>query len=133
MSQVAENKTFEQKMLDRVREGIGDLITDEQLKNLIEKGIDDVFFKEPKDYCGNRREKSLIEKMIDASIKENVEKLVKDHIKLHMEANKEQFVKQIDDAIRVGFGTMFMQALDSKFSGDLWNLRNAIAAKIGGF
>ena len=43
-NEIATTKSFQDRMKDKIREGIGDLLTDDDLKVLIDKGIDDVFF-----------------------------------------------------------------------------------------
>ena len=44
-NQLAPAKTFQERIADRIRESIGDLITDEDLAEMVTRGIDDVFFK----------------------------------------------------------------------------------------
>ena len=41
---LVEKKTFQEKMADRMREGIGDLMSDEEIKKLVERGIEEVYF-----------------------------------------------------------------------------------------
>ena len=43
---VATQQTFEDRMKARIKDSIGDLITDEDLTKMLERGIEEVFFKE---------------------------------------------------------------------------------------
>jgi hypothetical protein len=45
-NEVATQKNFQDRMVNKIRESIGDLMTDDELKKIIERGVDEVFFKE---------------------------------------------------------------------------------------
>lgn len=45
-NEVTTSKTFEQRMFEKVRESIGDLMTEEDLKKIVEKAMQKAFFED---------------------------------------------------------------------------------------
>lgn len=52
MNAVTASKTFEQRMFEKVRESIGDLMTEEDLKKIVEKAMQKAFFEDRVDNSG---------------------------------------------------------------------------------
>ncbi len=46
MNDIAEQKSFEQRMISRIREDIGKLMTDDELSKIVERATEEIFFKE---------------------------------------------------------------------------------------
>lgn len=44
-TEVTTAVSFEQRMKDRIRESIGELISDEELQKMVHRGVEEVFFK----------------------------------------------------------------------------------------
>ena len=44
--EVAESKTFEERMFDKIRSQMGDLMTEDELKAILEKAVDKAFFSQ---------------------------------------------------------------------------------------
>ncbi len=45
MSSIVAQQSFEEKVMGRIRESIGELMSDEDLKRIVEKGIDRALFE----------------------------------------------------------------------------------------
>ena len=82
---VIENKGFQEKLMDKVQESIGDLLTKDDLKAIVEKGIEETFFApaKEKDRYGSIviRDYSLMQKVLEKEMKEQVIEQVKQWIK----------------------------------------------------
>lgn len=131
MTNVAINETFEAKMKTRIKESIGDLITDEELSKLINAQIKVIFLDKREDKANSTWGKSaykpsLLEEIIKECLMDNVKALVKSYIN----DNSEEVKLQIKTVVQEGAGMAVMTALSKSFSNDLWNMENSITNKL---
>lgn len=110
-------QTFEQKMMDRIRDSISDLISDEDLKRIVERGIEKAMF-EPKVILGqgswnNRTEDSLVDKAVRQYLNERVQEAVNKWLAEH----PDRMQKAVDDAVKAGIAGCVASSLDSRFGG----------------
>jgi hypothetical protein len=126
MSAVTESKSFQEKMQDRIRDSIGDLISEEELKTLIDRGMEEAFFKGKviKDSYGRvqREELPLIHQMVNDHIKPIVEQEVAKYI----DNNREQVAEIVQQTLEVGAGTLLIKALNQTFQNSLISLQNSM-------
>lgn len=132
--EVVEAKSFQEKMKDRVREGIGDLITDEELKVLIESGIRDVFFKEervvPTQRFGSATYKpSVIESVLREELGSKMEPIMREwcdnNSKELLEMVKSTIDRDMSEVVLASVNSMFRATMDNfKFSiqNDIQNI-----------
>lgn len=126
MSAVTESKSFQEKMQDRIRDSIGDLISEEELKTLIDRGMEEAFFKGKviRDSYGRvqREELPLIHQMVNDHIKPIVEQEVAKYI----DNNREQVAEIVQQTLEVGAGTLLIKALNQTFQNSLISLQNSM-------
>ena len=76
--------SFEDKMMARIKESMGDLMTDDQLRGILEKGVEKAFFERPFriDAYGRKtdHEPALAEKAVKAYLDERMQATVKEWI-----------------------------------------------------
>lgn len=121
---IERQKTFEERMMDRIKESVADLITDDELKKIIEKGVEKAFF-EPRtgtDRWGNRsaNEPSLVEQMVKKELEGRMEKAVQNWIAEHpdkleyvMKSVMEQGVAGcVEKAMEARFGYLFGRMIE---------------------
>jgi hypothetical protein len=123
-TQVAQAQTFEEKMKSRIKDSIGDLITDEQIKLLIEKAMKETFFEttykpNPNGYS-NKIEvppllPAIVKELLAEQIRAGVDQYIKDHAS--------EIVPVIEKLLRDGAGQLFVEALSSIFAPTLSNLQ----------
>jgi len=80
---IMQQKSFEEKMKERIKDSIGELITDEELSKLVERAVDEVFFKEQvihKSYGRDEYKPSLICDIIEKLLKKSVERNISMYI-----------------------------------------------------
>ena len=132
MNEVAKTETFEEKMKSRLKDSIGDLITDEDLTKLVNKAIEEVFF------TGGRRTVSggmyPTYHDIPPLLHGIVENALKEQIKLIAQAwvieNQSVVEKILNDIVRDGASTMMMEAFTNMFQTQLVNLQFNIENQI---
>jgi len=130
MNDIVKSKSFEDKMKDRVKESIGDLMTDEDLSKIVHRSMEEIFFteKEIKNSWGS------VTKTIQPLSHEMVREILTPLIKVKMN----QFIKQhssiIEDHIKTvidnGLSKLMLKSVDSymenKFQQIGYNITNDV-------
>lgn len=123
MNAIVENKTFEDKLKDRIRDSIGDLLSEDDLKKLVERGMEDVFFKgkEERDSWGRvtKEHPPLIHQMV----KDHLEPIVREEVKLYIDENREVVEEVISKTLEAGVGTLMIKCMNDMFSNQLYNMQ----------
>jgi len=127
---LAEQKTFEQRMIDKVKNDIGDLITNEELSKIVAKAMDEIFFakKVEKDYYGNIKSSkpALVEDMVKDLMKPEVEKAVEHYISEH----KEEISEMIQTCVQNGMAGAITTAINNFFYMQMNNFTYDIQQRI---
>lgn len=120
-NEVATPKSFQEKMKERIRDSIGDLITDEELKVLISQGIKEVYFTEKPGYSyGAKPTPALMHEIIKECLGKQVQAEVNNWIK----DNNKEVTEMIDQVIKNGIGMALISAINMKFSGEMMIFQN---------
>ena len=105
MNEITQQKSFQEKMQERIRESIGDLITDEELSKLIKTAVEDVFFNPHQvktlDRWGSTTYKE-IPPMLPEIVKDLLHDRVSECMKTWLEEHHEEVSKQLDATLREG-------------------------------
>lgn len=114
-----ETKDFKARMMDRVRESIGELLTDDELKKMIDQSMQTIFFteKDIRGRWGDIRETKppLMHEIVSKLVEPRVEACIESYIKEH-----EGDVKRIiEEALDRGLARSVMRAFDRTFLGPL--------------
>lgn len=128
---IAQTKNFQERMMERVKDSIGDLITDDELKVIVEKGIDEAFFKPKiivKEYGRTESLDPLIYKVVKELLSENVNK----HVTTYMKKNPDKVEQAIQEVIKDGIGEVVLQVISNKFNWTLEKLKMDIGNIING-
>lgn len=128
MADVTVPQSFEDKMKARIKDGIGDLITDEELSKMLNRSMEEVFFKRPlimnpHDRYGSKIEgPSLLEGVVKDLMREKVTAAVNVYIKEHAT----DVMAAVDKVIQEGAGAAIITAVNQMFSGQMLNLQSNI-------
>jgi len=119
--EIQKKQSFEERMLERIRDSIGELMTDDELKKIIERGMNTVFFDptDVKDGYSIRQEPALIEKILKDLLKDQVQREVMEYLK----DNKALVTQTIEKIIKLGMGAALMDAITWQFQNDLNNFQ----------
>lgn len=121
MSEVTTPKTLEERVTARLHESIGDLITDDDLRSIVERGIEKALFQKRE----TQRQTSgswgttyidthpplvddLVERLLSRKMTEAVDGWLREH--------PEQLQAAIDQAIQDGAAAAMMGALNRQFA-----------------
>ena len=113
-SELAEQQSFQQKMMDRIRESIGELMTDDELKQIVDRGMEEALFK-PRcfrtSYGSANEECSLVDKVI----KEELHSQMSATVHTWMSENQQVLIDAVQKAAKEGAGKCILSALDYRF------------------
>lgn len=120
MSEIAKTQSFEERMKERVKENIGDLITDEELSKIVHKNMEDIFFKPriKKNTFGSVISEEppllheLLQKELETAVQEEVKKYMKDH--------KDEVLEMVHSAMQEGLGECFIRATKQMFQNEMY-------------
>lgn len=126
--EIVEQKSFQERMRTRIKESIGELMTDEELKTLIVRGIDEAFFKEGSKEAGWRTIATppLMQSILKELLNEKVTVAVQEYIK----ENNEWFMEEIKKAFTENLSSTFIRAIHSMFHSALSNFQSNIEQAI---
>jgi predicted house-cleaning noncanonical NTP pyrophosphatase (MazG superfamily) len=126
---VVTNETFEMKMSKRIKDSIGDLISDEELTKLVHRGLEEVFFtprKNPKKSYYNDNHPETIPPLIHEIVKEVLQPMVTEAIKEYVKAHNNEILKVVNDVVTAGVGNAVMTAMNMQFQSQLISFQSSI-------
>lgn len=113
-TQLDTPKTFEQKVEDKIRDSIGDLIDAESLRKIIERGMENIFFKEKetKSRWGDitHTEAPYATQLAERLLKEEVSNRIDAWLKEHPDA----IAKAVDQAMAKGITSVVTEVIDDR-------------------
>lgn len=121
-------KTFQERMFERIRDDIGELMSDEDLRRVVDSAVQKAFF-EPivtKDVWGRITETPppLVIEMTKL-MRERVDAAIREWVMTH----PDEIAKIIDDVISRGIVTIVMNYFDQRTFQPLQALSEALRAK----
>lgn len=128
-NQVVTQQSFQERMMDRIRSSMGELMTEEELKKVVEKALNEAFFKGYEvqiNKYNTKVEPPLIHKLIKELLTEQIKTLLIEYMKVH----KVEINQMIDKTVQEGLGLAFMRAISSMFKGTLNNFKYNIEQSI---
>ena len=127
---VVPQKSFQEKMRDRIKDSIGELMTDEELKDLVNRGLEEAFFRERKvttDTWGHTKiQPPFLHEILKELLKESVDKHVSDFIDNH----PDDVIKTIREVHSLGIGNAILSAINNKFSMDFIDFQTSIETRL---
>ena len=129
MTDVTAPKTFEEKMKDRIKDGIGDLLSDEDLSKMIKRSMEEVFFTEKKVYNSYGPDKTY-PALLHSIVKEVMADQVKAEVKIWIDAHQAEMNTALATVMQEGVGMAVIAAVSQTFSAQLgtfeMNVRNQL-------
>jgi hypothetical protein len=128
-TEVAVTKSFDERMMDMMRENVGSLFTPDDLKKIVEKGIEKLYF-EPRlvrsNYGNNEYKPSLSEELVSKFMQEQVKIAIAEWIK----NNPEKILPIIENAINMGITKHILGAVDNFFSNEFFRFGESLKNQI---
>ena len=122
-------KSFDERMMDMMRENVGGLFTPDDLKKIVERGIEKLFFEARltnSNYGRNDYKPSLSEELVEKHMKEQVRIAIAEWIK----DNPEKMLPIIETAINKGITTHIMNVVEGLFQNTFWHFGEQLKQQI---
>ena len=122
-------KTFEERMRDRIRDSIGELMSDEDLQKIVQRGIDEVFFKTH--YVDDGRyQKREIPPLIHSVVKEVLSDRMKDAVEAWLQTHEADVRDAVAHVVEEGAGQAMVKALNGYMADSMLLLESNIISKL---
>lgn len=128
-NEVSTSLTFQEKIRDRIRDSIGDLISNEELQKLVETGIHQTFFQQrPPLHTGynNPDREPLMHELIKEIYLKEIQAHAEAQVKAFLAENSEQVEQMVKDVVQAGAGDAIISALNAMFQGSFFNLQSSV-------
>lgn len=123
-------QSFEDRLKNRIKDSMGDLLTDEELSKMVQRGVESVFFTraETRDRWGTvtGTEPSVVDKIVKELLEPKVRAAVVDWI----DNNPAAVTAAINSMLEKGAGLALMAAVGSLFQSDMNTLRMNIDERL---
>jgi hypothetical protein len=132
MTELTKADTFQQRMFERIRESMGELLSEDDLKELLERTIEKSFFEErivPSSnyyYDRDKKKPSLFQELVTEQVQPMMEKA----ITTWLQDNSEQVTTTIDAVLKDGLLGALSKAIEYKMQTPILNLRQEISNKL---
>ena len=126
--EIVPSKSFQDRMKDRIKDSIGELMTDDELKKVVNQAVQEIFFEKQvlQDGYGTKEKPPWIHKLIKEILKDKVRIAVDDY----MFVNSEIILKNIDNIVKDGVGGAVLSAITNRFQFDLNSFQMNIEAQL---
>jgi hypothetical protein len=125
---LTENKAFAERIFDRIKDGLGDLMTDGELKVLLDRAVNEAFFTErtvPDGHYGTKKVPAHFVEMTRELLKAQVQ----EQVNAYFEANHEEIKEKVAEVLQQGIGQAVLKAIEAQFSGPLFSLQHQLVQK----
>jgi predicted house-cleaning noncanonical NTP pyrophosphatase (MazG superfamily) len=128
MNDLIEEQNFNERMKNRIRESIGELLTDDELSEIVKRSMEEIFFK-PSHIKEGYHTKTL-PPFVQTLLKELLKDKVYREVSLYLTDNKDMIAKIIQEVISKGMGKALVEALTLQFQSELMNFQNNLMQNI---
>lgn len=126
-TEIAETKSFQERMFERVRDQMGDLLTETELKQIVDQAVNKAFF-EPRTVTTSYRDEikpAIFVEMMEAELKSRVGKALEQWI----QDNPEAVAQAIEKVIQEGITKAVMQTLEWRMNWPLQQFAEQLRSK----
>ena len=120
--------TFEERLKNRVKESIGELLTDDDLKQIIETTAHEMIFADEKDRYGNVKREPSIKLIVRDLLKDRMDGAIDRWLEKHAAEVKEA----IGEVLNREAGTILLEAFNAKLRNDLDTFRFNVETRMIG-
>lgn len=135
MSNLTVQENFQERMFNRVRESLAELLTEEEAKTLVERAISDGLFKPRQEKDGshwNAKTKEVPSEFV-ILVTDQVKPIVEQQIKQWLSDNSDQVLSIIQEVIEKGIAGVILKVIKEETEKPLWNLRAELQQKLSNF
>lgn len=125
-TEIAPAMSFEDKLKSKIKDGIGDLITDNDLSKLVHRSLEEIFFtprKNPKKDYYNSREPDTLPPLLHVLVREALQPMVKEVIEAYVKEHNNEVLNIVNRVVKEGVGNAVITAMNSQFQNQLLNFQ----------
>lgn len=126
MTELTVQQQFEDKIKDKLRKDMGDLMPDEVLSKLVEKATNDIFFNRERERDTYGREHGREESWFDKEVKEKLQKSVNEAVQKIVKEQEEEIKKVITKAFTDDMPKMVSSLLIGILQNQGYQLSNLV-------
>jgi len=130
MDKIEKSLTFEEKLKNRIRESIGELLSDEDLKKILERGVDEALFQRKQIPVNSWEEVKFSPSFVDKTVQELLGEKMKEVLTTYLKENTVKLDQAISDAVKIGIGNCLITSLNDRFRDLLITLPSAIRQQL---
>lgn len=130
MSDLIRQKSFQERIADRIREDIGKLLADEELRVIVERAVEEAFFKPVLLDESAWGQKRYAQPFLHQLLKELLENQVKNAVDGYLATHAEDVNKAITSTIEGGMWAILVSAITSRFQWELQQFQNNIVTNL---
>jgi phosphoglycolate phosphatase-like HAD superfamily hydrolase len=123
------SKNFQDKIFERIRESIGDLMTDEDLAKLVDAALQKAFFENRKTVDTWGRVSSEKSPLIVEVVQQLMQKRVEEQVDIWLKENHDKYEEIIEKVLAKGMFDLMVQHFESLTKWPLSNLFNELRNK----
>lgn len=126
-NEITTNKTFQERMFEKIRDQMGELLTEDELKQLVDQAVNKAFFEERRTRSGYHDEikPALFVEMMQTELKARVGKTLEQWIA----DNSEIITQTIEKVIQEGITKAVMQTLEWRMNWPLQQFADQLKSK----
>lgn len=126
-NEIEPQKSFQERIKDRIKEDIGKLMTDEELSAIVSRSVEDIFFANRRvqragGFSGYEEAPPFIHELLRELMADNLRKCVDDW----MRVNKKEVLKIINDVVERGMVNAVTRVFEAKFETSMINFMNNV-------
>lgn len=128
MNEIATTKDFQQRMFEKIRDQMGDLLTDEDLKKIVGAAVQKAFFEPQitRDQWGHpRQDDPALIKMLRELLRDRVNAACKEWI----EANSVEVADRVTEELKRAVPAAILSLIKSTVDGNMFALMNELRGK----
>lgn len=127
-TEVETTKTFQDRMFEKIREQMGDLMTESDLKALVDSSMQKAFF-EPSKTVDRWRGETLGDPVFVVMVRNEMSAKVTAAIQAWLAEHPEEVAKAIDDTLAKGMFALIQQHIESVASWPMQQMAEQLRAK----
>ena len=129
-TQIVHRKTVYEKLSDMIRDNISDLMSDEDLQKIIERGIDELLFQVRKDPSSRSMyDEKKLPPLIHELIIECLDSRIRAAIEVWIGNNADKVEKIVSDVLAEGAGVSMVRGMNSMLYHEFRDFRMQIEDK----
>lgn len=128
MNDMVKSASFEEKLKDRIRDSIGELLSDEDLRRIVERGTEELLFKErivlqQMRYGTEKAVKPpLVHECLEGLLRTRVDTVLREWLTAHADEVSGQIKRIVDDGILEAV----KRAISGMMAGSMYQLQQDI-------